>query len=940
MFKLNTISLLVITACYGIVYATPADLPQNHKIIVGNAKVSNTVDKMTVDQTSNKVQINWDSFDIGKNKEVKFNQPTTNSVAYNRVIGGNASQIQGKLTSNGKVYLANPNGIIITKNSEINVGGLLATTKDLEKISDKEGSEDKFTRKKAKEGQILNQGKIKATGERAFVVLAGDNIKNEGKIEADNYYFKETKTVRECYDDPWSYPSHYCYDWPVETVKSSIGEVYLASGENVAITFTDRLLDIALDENTVKGIVQNDGAIISKGDITLNARGKSAALDSLVVNNGTLQANTANRKGGTIILSAGDITLDKNSNIKAEEKVEFGHQASIYDPKPNIKVTSKEGSKITTPALNIRGKTVDLRGKVGRDESDEHYNDEFKTLNTAINIEIEGAIHTGNERTNTKDSFIQAETLASLLGSNGRVNMRAKGFKLSGDINVESFKNTDSILKLSTPNNIDMENLNINSKNRLFIIGALDNESWNNNQFSNLSIKNANINLGNGAMGLGRGSGSSNIMSDYKLNPFSLAMNNVKFTNVDDFVVTGGFTKVDINNLTGDGQTNYYINAGNTRPNPYTKVLKYEYGVRNLDERTLRSSLNQNVRRWKYSSDLYDDIDYEYNHYFELYSARTNKRDFIPNTEININNTDLNLTNGFVHLMAEKINLDKTNINIAFDKNTTSDPSVQMNRVGINGNTTMKDSHIKVIGAELQGVSPARRYAGFYILGGIEGENSSIFVKTHQGNTFRSDNATLAGKNNKDDLKITVINTGGRAAGEIRGPDGMLMSADNDANAGNVAFDSGDSAYTRTNIKNATVVALSPNGAVAYASMSDRTGTGIDVDPSASFTFFELPRNTKFLEMDIKGDTTKLNYRDFARLYDNMKGIKASTLSQQQLGIIDSDKKTLKDDKVNELYIEKTVAMTICDENNQCEERLLGSKNTNATVSVGDVKSE
>ncbi|SPX42728.1 heme-hemopexin utilization protein A [Haemophilus influenzae] len=113
-------------------------------------------------------QIDWKSFDIGKNKEVEFKQPDENSVAYNRVTGGNASQIQGKLTANGKVYLANPNGVIITKEAEINVAGLLATTKDLEKISE---NGNQFILK-AKDGQVLKEGKVLNQGK----------VLNEGKI--------------------------------------------------------------------------------------------------------------------------------------------------------------------------------------------------------------------------------------------------------------------------------------------------------------------------------------------------------------------------------------------------------------------------------------------------------------------------------------------------------------------------------------------------------------------------------------------------------------------------------------------------------------------------------------------------------------------------------------------------------------------------------------
>ena len=115
MYKLNVISLIILTTYTGAAYASTQGLPQQglpqeDKVVVGQATFDKTIaDKMTINQTSDKVQINWHSFDIGQNKEVEFKQPSENSVAYNRVTGGNASQIQGKLTANGKVYLANPN---------------------------------------------------------------------------------------------------------------------------------------------------------------------------------------------------------------------------------------------------------------------------------------------------------------------------------------------------------------------------------------------------------------------------------------------------------------------------------------------------------------------------------------------------------------------------------------------------------------------------------------------------------------------------------------------------------------------------------------------------------------------------------------------------------------------------------------------------------------
>ncbi|MGV8644544.1 two-partner secretion domain-containing protein, partial [Pseudomonas aeruginosa] len=94
--------------CSGAAYASTQDFPQQDKVVFGDVNIEKTADKMTINQKTHTTQIDWHSFDIGKNKEVEFQQPSTSAVAYNRVTGGNASQIQGKLKANGKVYLANP----------------------------------------------------------------------------------------------------------------------------------------------------------------------------------------------------------------------------------------------------------------------------------------------------------------------------------------------------------------------------------------------------------------------------------------------------------------------------------------------------------------------------------------------------------------------------------------------------------------------------------------------------------------------------------------------------------------------------------------------------------------------------------------------------------------------------------------------------------------
>lgn len=927
MYKLNVISLIILTTYTGAAYASTRDFPQNHQIITGNATVSQAENKMTINQTTPTTQIDWHSFDIGKNKEVQFIQPNANSVAYNRVIGGNASQIQGKLTANGKVYLANPNGVIITKGAQINVAGLLATTKDLEKISESgngNSNGNKFTRKAKngqvakeglvltdgrvlKEGQVINEGKVTA---QDFVVLNGDEVINKGEIN-------------------------------VEKNAAKNGEVYLSSSDNFTFTLSDSGISVALEDNTVRGIVQNEG-IIKAGDITLNAKGRNQALDSLVVNNGVLEATKVSNRNGKVVLSADDVQLNNKSDIKGDIVSFVADVTSNNELKDNIKITSKTGSKVTSPKIDFKGKSVNIKGDFGRDDGTKHYEDEHKRLKTEVNIDVpdnENIRIADQDKDNTgTGSFIQTGALSSLLANNGKVNLKGKDVNISGNININSFKGTDSLLKLTNKGHININHADINSKGRLFFITSLQNEE---DFQSNITIADSKINLGNGAMGLGRSVDEENLdrwrrTENSQRKKFNVNMSNVEFNQVDDVVVAGGFKEVNLDRIVATGQTNFYIDGGVSR-NRNGVSSKYEYGVLDLDKRTQLSSLDQGRRRWKYYPDLDLDMNKAYWHRFDMFASKNTGRSTIKGTEINISNSNINLKNGFVHLLAEKIKLDNSKIDITFDKDNSQDISTQINRLGMNGKVSMVNSHIKIVGDEKIDISAKAPYATMFLIGELIGEKSSIFVKSHQGYTFRTDGDTkIAGKNSKDDLKITAINTGGRTGKEVI-INGAPGSIDNDANIANMAFTIGDNANTKTTIENADITALAPNGGTAYLSSK---GVEIEVKSNSNFTFFELPREKNFNQTKINGDSTKLSERGFARLYDKINGVRASNLSAEQLNVTDASEKIINTKLVSSLDVEKLVSVAVCDAGNGCEEQQFGDKGNNTKVSVGELETE
>jgi filamentous hemagglutinin len=88
-------------------------------------------------QTDDKAILNWESFNVGKNTTVQFDQKggakpdgTNAWIALNRINdpSGRPSQIAGQIKADGSVYLVNRNGIVFTGSSQVNTRALVASS--------------------------------------------------------------------------------------------------------------------------------------------------------------------------------------------------------------------------------------------------------------------------------------------------------------------------------------------------------------------------------------------------------------------------------------------------------------------------------------------------------------------------------------------------------------------------------------------------------------------------------------------------------------------------------------------------------------------------------------------------------------------------------------------------------------------------------------------
>lgn len=117
----------VVTGAFGAAWANPT----TPTVVSGAALMSNpSASVMQVVNTPGTI-INWQGFSIANGEATRFVQLNAASAVLNRVVGGNPSAILGRLESNGRVFLVNPNGIVFGGGSVVDVAGLIASTRDI-----------------------------------------------------------------------------------------------------------------------------------------------------------------------------------------------------------------------------------------------------------------------------------------------------------------------------------------------------------------------------------------------------------------------------------------------------------------------------------------------------------------------------------------------------------------------------------------------------------------------------------------------------------------------------------------------------------------------------------------------------------------------------------------------------------------------------------------
>jgi fibronectin-binding autotransporter adhesin len=153
-------------------------LPTGGDVRHGAATVGSVGATMTINQTSSRATINWQSFNVGSGAKVNIVQPSSSAALLNRVVGNEMSQIHGQINANGQVVLVNPNGVLVGSSGAITASAFTATTFGISD-ADFESGKMRFTRNGSSAG-VSNEGSIKTHG--GYVALIGATVSNSGTI--------------------------------------------------------------------------------------------------------------------------------------------------------------------------------------------------------------------------------------------------------------------------------------------------------------------------------------------------------------------------------------------------------------------------------------------------------------------------------------------------------------------------------------------------------------------------------------------------------------------------------------------------------------------------------------------------------------------------------------------------------------------------------------
>lgn len=283
MIRSNQARTAMTPILLAILAGTAMGEPEGEQVVAGQASFLRDGGLTEITAADNTI-INYQSFGVGADETVRFIQPGANARVLNRVLGQDATRIDGSLLSNGRVYIVNEAGVYFGSQAIVNVGSIHAAAGTMTD-ADFLGGIDRFS---GLTGAVENRGTIDA-GEVHF---AGRRVTNLGQIVAP-----EGLVTMSVGDEVLigEYGGHlFVSASGSEGEVSQQGEINAAGG-SVLIGAGD-MFSIAIGPNST-----------TKAD-AIDVRGGEG---SIVTVSGTLDASNTNsgEQGGDVTLTGGGVAV-------------------------------------------------------------------------------------------------------------------------------------------------------------------------------------------------------------------------------------------------------------------------------------------------------------------------------------------------------------------------------------------------------------------------------------------------------------------------------------------------------------------------------------------------------------------------------------------------------------------------------------------------------
>lgn len=372
-FRRKAVALGVAMAIASSAYANPTGM----SVVAGQATAQTMGNLMQITNTPGAI-LNWQQFNIDVGQTTQFIQQNAASQVFNRVTGGDVSQILGTLQSNGQVFLINPAGVFFGQGAVVDTAGFLASTLAASD-TDLLNGHLRFNDSTGTAGNIVNQGSL-TTHSGGSIVLLAPSIENSGIIHAD-------------------------------------GEVLLAAGHSVTIVdMKHPTIGLTVASKSGDKAV-NLGQIISKN---------ASLFSHLVKNSGVVEATGAQLGEGGVIrfIAQGDALV--GGQVLAESSTGKGGEIDITGER----VAVLEGARVSADGATGGGTVHVGGGWKGQDESLANAQQTVVRANTQISANATangngGEVVVWADGHTAVDSEVQAKG-GTLGGNGGRVETSGK----------------------------------------------------------------------------------------------------------------------------------------------------------------------------------------------------------------------------------------------------------------------------------------------------------------------------------------------------------------------------------------------------------------------------------------------------------------------------------------------------------------------------------